>query len=66
VSGLEQGAKLRKHGLRASHTVTDVFLDDVRVPESHLLGGQDRLDARLARARRGPARAGTPRWRPSR
>ncbi len=50
--GLTQGAKVRKHGLRASHTA-DVFLDDVRVPGRCLLGGSEKLDARLARARAG-------------
>ncbi|MEU7582186.1 acyl-CoA dehydrogenase family protein [Streptomyces sp. NPDC041068] len=50
--GLEGGKKIRKLGLRASHTA-DVFLDDVRVPGSCLLGGKERLDARLARAREG-------------
>ncbi len=48
--GLQGGRKLRKLGLRASHTA-DVFLDDVRVPGSCLLGGKERLDERLARAR---------------
>jgi alkylation response protein AidB-like acyl-CoA dehydrogenase len=52
VTGLEQSRKLRKHGLRASHTA-DVFLDDVRVPGEFLLGGKPKLDARLARAREG-------------
>ena len=50
--GLEQGAKVRKHGLRASHTA-DVFLDDCRIPGSCLLGGKEKLDERLARAREG-------------
>src|ERR671933_422384 len=50
--GLEMGTKVRKHGLRASHTA-DVFLDDCRVPGSCLLGGKERLDERLARAREG-------------
>jgi acyl-CoA dehydrogenase len=50
--GLTQGTKVRKHGLRASHTA-DVFLDDCRVPGSCLLGGKDKLDAKLARAREG-------------
>jgi acyl-CoA dehydrogenase len=50
--GLEQGTKVRKHGLRASHTA-DVFLDDCRVPGSCLLGGKEKLDAKLARAREG-------------
>jgi acyl-CoA dehydrogenase len=52
TKGLEQGPKLKKHGLRASHTA-DVFLDDCRVPGSCLLGGKERLDERLARAREG-------------
>jgi acyl-CoA dehydrogenase len=50
--GLTMGTKLKKHGLRASHTA-DVFLDDCRVPGSCLLGGKDKLDERLARAREG-------------
>jgi acyl-CoA dehydrogenase len=52
AAGLQMGAKIKKHGLRASHTA-DVFLDDVRVPGSCLLGGKDKLDERLARAREG-------------
>jgi acyl-CoA dehydrogenase len=50
--GLTQGTKVKKHGLRASHTA-DVFLDDCRVPGSCLLGGKEKLDAKLARAREG-------------
>ncbi|HEY0471265.1 MAG TPA: acyl-CoA dehydrogenase family protein [Kribbella sp.] len=50
VKGLEQGTKLRKHGLRASHTA-DVFFDNVRIPGANLLGGKEKLDARLAKAR---------------
>ena len=38
--------------LRASHPA-EVILDDVRVPGSLLLGGKERLDERLARAREG-------------
>jgi acyl-CoA dehydrogenase len=52
TKGLEMGTKLKKHGLRASHTA-DVFLDDVRVPGACLLGGKEKLDERLARAREG-------------
>jgi acyl-CoA dehydrogenase len=52
TNGLEMGSKLKKHGLRASHTA-DVFLDDCRVPGSCLLGGKEKLDERLARAREG-------------
>ena len=52
TKGCEQGAKVRKHGLRASHTA-DVHLDDCRVPGSCLLGGKEKLDERLARIREG-------------
>src|SRR3954449_1557328 len=52
TKGLEMGTKLKKHGIRASHTA-DVFLDDCRVPGSCLLGGKEKLDERLARAREG-------------
>jgi len=52
TKGLEQGAKVSKHGLRASHTA-DVHLDDCRVPGSCLLGGKEKLDERLARVREG-------------
>ncbi len=50
--GLRQGVKFKKHGIRASHTA-EVFLDDVRVPGRCLLGGKEKLDARLAKAREG-------------
>src|SRR3954465_11041803 len=46
------GTKVKKPGLRASHTA-DVFLDDCRVPGSCLLGGKEKLDERMARAREG-------------
>jgi alkylation response protein AidB-like acyl-CoA dehydrogenase len=48
TAGLSQGQKFRKHGIRASHTA-EVILDDVRVPGRCLVGGKERLDARLAR-----------------
>jgi acyl-CoA dehydrogenase len=48
--GLRQGKKERKLGIRASHTA-EVLLDDCRVPADCLLGGEERLTARLARAR---------------
>src|SRR5207249_537106 len=50
--GLSQGQKFKKHGIRASHTA-EVVLEDVHVPGSCLLGGKDKLDERLARARSG-------------
>ncbi|MFC5176346.1 acyl-CoA dehydrogenase family protein [Nocardioides taihuensis] len=52
TKGLSQGQKFHKHGIRASHTA-EVVLDGVRVPGRCLLGGKDRLDERLARARAG-------------
>ncbi|MFD7167843.1 acyl-CoA dehydrogenase family protein [Streptomyces violascens] len=48
--GLTQGQKFKKHGIRASHTA-EVVLEDVRVPGHCLLGGKEKLDERLARAR---------------
>jgi len=48
--GLSQGQKYKKHGIRASHT-SEVVLDDVRIPGSCLLGGKEKLDEKLARAR---------------
>lgn len=50
--GLSMGAKVKKHGLRASHTA-DVYLDDCRVPADCVLGGKEKLDERLARVREG-------------
>jgi len=58
VRGLEQGTKLRKHGLRASHTA-DVFFDNVRIPAGNVLGGKEKLDARIARAHEARAAAGS-------
>src|SRR5205807_8988343 len=52
TKGCEQGAKVKKHGLRASHTA-DVYLDDCRVPAEYVLGGKGKLDERLARVREG-------------
>ena len=50
TKGLSMGQKYKKHGIKASHT-SEVVLDDVRIPGSHLLGGKDKLDEKLARAR---------------
>ncbi|WP_340556029.1 acyl-CoA dehydrogenase family protein [Streptomyces sp. GSL17-111] len=55
--GLSQGQKFLKHGIRASHTA-EVVLDDVRVPGGCLLGGKEKLDERLARARERAASGG--------
>ena len=50
--GLSQGKKEKKMGIRASHTA-EVIFDDVRIPSECLLGGEEKLEARLARAREG-------------
>jgi acyl-CoA dehydrogenase len=52
AKGISEGAKVSKHGLRASHTA-DVYLDDCRIPVGYVLGGKEKLDERLARAREG-------------
>ncbi|HEX8051464.1 MAG TPA: acyl-CoA dehydrogenase family protein [Thermoleophilaceae bacterium] len=53
--GLRQGKKESKLGIRASHTA-EVVLEDCRVPVENLLGGMDRLNERLERARSGASR----------
>ncbi|MFZ2058402.1 MAG: acyl-CoA dehydrogenase family protein [Acidimicrobiales bacterium] len=50
--GLSMGQKFKKMGIRASHTA-EVVLQDVKVPGTCLLGGEDRFDERAARAREG-------------
>jgi acyl-CoA dehydrogenase len=50
TKGLSMGQKYLKHGIKASHT-SEVVLDDVRVPGRCLLGGKEKLDAKLARAK---------------
>jgi alkylation response protein AidB-like acyl-CoA dehydrogenase len=54
TKGISQGRKFQKMGIRASHTA-EVVLDDCRVPGRCLLGGKEKLDARLAKAREGKA-----------
>jgi acyl-CoA dehydrogenase len=50
--GIRLNKKVKKHGLRASHTA---FLDitDCRLPEDCLLGGREKLEARLELVRSG-------------
>jgi alkylation response protein AidB-like acyl-CoA dehydrogenase len=48
--GISQGQKYSKLGIRASHTA-EVVLEDCRVPGSCLLGGRDKLEEKMARAR---------------
>ncbi len=58
TKGLSQGQKFHKHGIRASHTA-EVVLEDCRIPGRCLLGGKEKLDARLARAREGTPSTGS-------
>jgi alkylation response protein AidB-like acyl-CoA dehydrogenase len=57
TKGISQGQKYKKHGIRASHTA-EVVLDDCRIPGSMLLGGKEKLDEKLARAREGSGKTG--------
>jgi len=50
--GLSQGKKEDKLGIRASQTA-EVILEDVRIPMDYLLGGKDKLERKLERARSG-------------
>jgi acyl-CoA dehydrogenase len=50
--GIKQGKKESKLGIRASHTA-EVILEDCRVPLNHLLGGIEKLERKLERARSG-------------
>jgi alkylation response protein AidB-like acyl-CoA dehydrogenase len=52
--GLSMGKKEDKLGIRASQTA-EVVLDDCRIPLDHLLGGMDKLNRKLERARSGKA-----------
>jgi alkylation response protein AidB-like acyl-CoA dehydrogenase len=50
--GLSQGKKETKLGIRASHTA-EVVLEDCRIPADYLLGGEEKLQKKLERARSG-------------
>ena len=50
--GLNQGKKESKLGIRASHTA-EVILEDCRIPVENLLGGMEKLERKLERARSG-------------
>ena len=50
--GLSQGKKETKIGIRASHTA-EIVLEDCRIPVENLLGGMDKLNRKLERARTG-------------
>jgi alkylation response protein AidB-like acyl-CoA dehydrogenase len=50
--GLSQGKKETKLGIRASHTA-EVVLEECRIPIENLLGGEEKLEKKLERARSG-------------
>jgi acyl-CoA dehydrogenase len=50
--GMKQGKKESKLGIRASHTA-EVIMDQCRIPAENLLGGMDKLERKLERARSG-------------
>src|SRR5215210_5298494 len=50
--GFSQGKKEDKLGIRASQTA-EIILDNCRVPVDYLLGGMDKLNKKLERARSG-------------
>jgi len=52
--GLRQGKKEKKLGIRASHTAEVVF-EDCWIPGENLIGGEEKLQAKLERARSGQA-----------
>ena len=63
--GLRQGKKETKLGIRASHTA-EVVLEDCRIPGENLLGGDEKLEKKLERARSGKSPAAPTPSRPSR
>lgn len=50
--GIKPGKKEKKLGIRASDT-SEVLLDDCRIPVDRVLGGIDKLEEKLERARKG-------------
>jgi acyl-CoA dehydrogenase len=56
--GLELVRKLEKLGCRASHTA-ELRFDGCRIPGENLLGGDAKLERRLAEAKRGNGRSST-------
>jgi acyl-CoA dehydrogenase len=50
--GIKPGKKEKKLGIRASDT-SEVILDDCRIPVDRVLGGMEKLDAKLEKARKG-------------
>ena len=53
--GFSRGKKEKKHGIRASDT-SEIIFDDCRIPADRVLGGMDKLNEKLERARSGQPR----------
>lgn len=58
TEGLSQGKKERKMGIRASHTA-EVLFDNVHIPEENLLGGEEKLERKLEKGRKGEKSEGS-------
>ena len=56
--GIRAGKKERKLGIRASDT-SEVIFDDCRIPLDRVLGGMDKLEGKLAKARSGEGTKGS-------
>ncbi len=54
TEGIRQGKKEKKLGIRASHTA-EVVLEDCWVPGENVVGGEEKLEAKLERGRSGQA-----------
>jgi alkylation response protein AidB-like acyl-CoA dehydrogenase len=54
TEGIRQGKKEKKLGIRASHTA-EVIFEDCWIPGDNLIGGEEKLQAKLERARSGQA-----------
>ncbi len=52
TKGIRMGQKFKKMGIRASHTA-EVIMEDCRIPGACLLGGKEKLDEKLVRAKEG-------------
>jgi acyl-CoA dehydrogenase len=54
--GIRQGKKEKKLGIRASHTA-EVLLEDCRIPLENVVGGMEKLEGKLSKAKANGATA---------
>jgi acyl-CoA dehydrogenase len=57
MDGFSMGKKDKKLGIRASHTAS-IVMEDVYVPGDHLLGGEEKLQKKMERAKDPQSRKG--------